>query len=217
MCSSKRFSSKVSEKYAQFSGVPQGLCYFLIVFSFPYHITMEKSRFLTSLQTLFVAFLVGGVALAFAPTNVRAQQQSMSLPSAKNAAYVELAGNGLLYTVNYDRYFTPQINGRIGFMRAGVSDVSLTAIPLTANYLIGSGGSKLELGVGPQILIVSVDVAGSDFAGFDEDATAVAGTATIGYRYQPRDGGFVFRIGLTPVFSQFGFQPWAGLSLGYSF
>jgi len=178
---------------------------------------MQNSRFFTSLRTLLVAFLVGGVALAFAPADARAQQQSMSLPSAKSAAYVEIAGNGLLYTVNYDRYFTPQISGRVGLMRAGVSGVSLTAIPLTANYFIGSGGSKLELGVGPQIFIVGIDVEGGEFAGFDEEGAAIAGTATVGYRYQPRDGGFVFRIGFTPSFSQFGFLPWAGLSLGYSF
>lgn len=173
----------------------------------------------TFLRTLFVAFLVAGVSVAFAPTDAQAQDMSkMSLPEAKNSVYVELAGNGLLYTVNYDRFFTPKITGRVGVMRAGVSDVSLTAIPLMGNYLVGSGGHKLELGLGPQILRVGIDVEGGDgFAGFDEEVTTIAGSATIGYRYQSMDGGFVFRVGFTPMFSQFGFQPWAGLSLGYAF
>jgi len=45
----------------------------------------------------------------------------------------------------------------------------------------------------------------------------VGGTATIGYRYQQNDGGFLFRIGFTPLFGSGGFQPWGGLSLGFSF
>lgn len=176
---------------------------------------MQKPRFSATLRRVLVAFLVGGAALAFAPADTCAQETP--LPPAKNAAYLEIAGNGLLYTVNYDRYFTPEITGRIGAMRFENSDVSLTAIPLTGNYLVGSSSSKLELGIGPQLLIIDIDEQREEFAGLDEDATTIAGTATIGYRYQPMDGGFVFRIGFTPSFSQSGLGLWGGLSLGYSF
>lgn len=161
--------------------------------------------------------LVGVLAFSATPAKAQMQDQEMMGPSAKNALYVELAGNSLIYSLNYDRRFSNKISGRVGLMRAGVSGVSLTAFPLMVNYLLGSGNHRFEIGAGPQIFLVSVDVPGDGFSGFDEDATAIAGTATIGYRYQPTDGGFVFRIGVTPSFSQFGFQPWGGLSLGYAF
>jgi len=163
---------------------------------------------------------MAGLAVALTPTDAQAQMEDTSsdaqMVEAKNSVFLELAGNGILYTVNYDRLFTPEFSGRIGIMRAGVSNVSLTAVPLTGSYLIGDGSHKFELGAGPELLVVSVDASG-DFGGFDEDATTVAGTATIGYRYQPRDGGFRFNVGLTPTFSQFGFLPWAGLGVGYTF
>ncbi|WP_022836174.1 hypothetical protein [Salisaeta longa] len=164
----------------------------------------------TFFQTLIAfLFLIGGLGSSAAPT---AQAQS-----AKNAIYTEVAGNSLLYSVNYDRRFSDKISGRLGVMTAGASGVSLTAFPLMGNYLLGSGSHRLELGLGPQIFLVSIDGGSGDLAGFDEEGTAIAGTATIGYRYQPMDGGFLFRIGFTPSFSQFGFLPWAGLSLGYAF
>ena len=64
---------------------------------------------------------------------------------------------------------------------------------------------------------------------------SVLGTATVGYRYQRADGGFIFRAGFTPFFGifsgekefvpyvptqyedNFSFVPWAGFSLGYGF
>jgi hypothetical protein len=40
-------------------------------------------------------------------------------------------------------------------------------------------------------------------------------TATIGYRSQPKEGGFLFRIGFTPLFDFSDFiLPWIGLSVG---
>jgi hypothetical protein len=38
------------------------------------------------------------------------------------------------------------------------------------------------------------------------------------YRSQPEDGGFMWKIGLTPVLASGAFIPyWAGLGLGYAF
>lgn len=180
--------------------------------------------------------LLLAVLMAFTVAPAQAQMEDQQNLSAKNSLYLEIAGNGILYTVNYDRRFTNKISGRLGVMRAGAFGVSFTAVPLTGSYLVGSGNHRFELGLGPQFLRVSVDASdavsgvtggtgnistsnsSSGGLGFDEDATTVAATGIIGYRYQPMNGGFVFRIGLTPTFAPgAGFLPWGGLSLGYSF
>jgi len=162
------------------------------------------------LRRILLSVLLAGAMLAFSPSATKAQ-------SAKNITYVELAGNSLLYSLNYERVITPKITGRVGLMQAGVGGVSFMIAPIMGNYLVGSGNHRLELGVGPQIFNVSIDTKGEDFGGFDESGTVVGGTATIGYRYQPTDGGFLFRIGVSPTFSSAGFLPWAGLSFGYAF
>lgn len=140
------------------------------------------------------------------------QAQTQAVP-ARDAVYVELLGNGVLYTVNYDRRFTDNLTGRVGLgVFGGV------AVPVMANYLFGEGRGRLELGGGVELIGAS-DV---DFGDLDEqeevrDSDALVGTATVGYRYQPATGGFVFRIGLTPLFSLDGGLPWLGISFGHAF
>jgi hypothetical protein len=142
---------------------------------------------------------------------------------ASNSLYLEILGNGAVYSLNYDRMFSNSMSGRIGIMNIPVDEatsgvdeddakVGLTTLPIMINYLKG-GNHKLEIGGGVVVIIVSADI--------KEIGTivgsGVVGTATFGYRYQPRAGGFNFRIGFTPIFGQGGFVPWGGLSLGYSF
>lgn len=91
---------------------------------------------------------------------------------------------------------------------------NIIVVPVMLNYLAREN-SRLELGAG--IVFVSVDDVGFLGIKSSEGGSAVAGTAVFGYRYQPRDGGFVFRIGLTPFFSGNGAEVSGGLSLGFSF
>ena len=49
-------------------------------------------------------------------------------------------------------------------------------------------------------------------------STTVFGTALIGYRYQPPDGGVLFRIGASMIAGRDGFFPlWPYASLGVTF
>jgi hypothetical protein len=162
-----------------------------------------------SLLLAAVALLVTG--------GLPAQAQNYS----RNSVYVELGGNGLLYSVNYDRRFTDHFGGRAGFMIfGGESDeltddqVSIAILPVMANYLVGLGSHRLELGVG-----LLFGVAGADTENFGTASTAGIGgvTTTFGYRYQPTGGGFLFRAGLTPFYSDGRPQLWGGVSVGYSF
>lgn len=144
---------------------------------------------------------------------------------APNALYVELLGNGGFYTINYERRFIEDLSVRLGFGFISVSATggsttsraSVMTIPLMANYLgIGNDRHHLELGAGLLLVYASAATssAGSIASG---SAFGVGGTATVGYRYQPRDGGFLFRAGFTPWFGAGGFQAWGGMSLGGAF
>jgi hypothetical protein len=144
--------------------------------------------------------------------------QARAIAAAPNAVYVELLGNGLLYTLNYDRLVTPNVAARVGFMGLGAASDSasaaVVAAPLMVSYLFGGGSSHLETGIGVMLAAGAVD----EVEGFeDESFSGAIGTATVGYRYQRPGGGFVFRAGVTPFFDTSGIAPWIGLSLGYGF
>lgn len=155
---------------------------------------------------------------------------------AKNAIYLDLLGPGLLYSINYDRVIVDDISARIGFSYFGVgasttdgsgattasAEFSYWAIPLTVSYLgVGSDTHMLELGGGGAI----VNFSGSGLLESDDEevssgasVTTGALTALVGYRRQPADGGFVFRIGLSPMMTfGAGVLPWGYLSLGAAF
>lgn len=134
---------------------------------------------------------------------------------AKNAIYLDIAGPGLLYAINYDRVIVKDVSARIGFSYfslgasaeadAGSASVefSYLAIPLTASYLgLGSESNMFELGGGGVIMNFSgsgiVEAEDAEVSA-GESVTTLAFTALAGYRHQPADGGFVFRIGASPL------------------
>jgi len=116
------------------------------------------------------------------------------------AAYVELAGNGFVYSVNGElpiaRNRTVRIGGMLlpGLAAAGTASI---------NQLFGRGSNYLVLG------------AGVTFGGGD-DINLNAGTATVGYRYM-RPGGLFFQFAATPFFHRHGVFPWTGISIGKSY
>ncbi|HEX8696164.1 MAG TPA: hypothetical protein VF746_27350 [Longimicrobium sp.] len=165
--------------------------------------------------------LAASLPLAARPA---AAQEEVQPPLARNAVYVELLGSGLLYSINYDRLITPSVAGRVGFMFVRAEDDSgdsgtIAIAPITASKLWGNGSSHFETGVG--LAVATADFDFGELDDFDEDAdlssTTVYGTGVLGYRYQRPGGGFLFRVGLTPIFTTNDFAPWFGLSFGYAF
>ena len=138
---------------------------------------------------------------------------------ARNAAYFELGGNGIVPTVNYERQLSERLHGRAGFgfvygeTEGGDDDLTFV-FPLMVNYLTHPAGNHhFEAGAG--VTFITGDA--QDLYDSDEGETIsnLIGTATAGYRYQKPGRGFVFRAGLTPVFDDSGILPWAGISFGY--
>jgi len=97
------------------------------------------------------------------------------------------------------------------------ASVGFTMIPIVANYLAGARAHKFELGLGVVPVIVSGSASDDGIGKVSGSATGVIGTGVIGYRFAPLEGGFNFRVGLTPVFGSWGFLPWPGISFGYGF
>jgi hypothetical protein len=144
---------------------------------------------------------------------------------AKNALHFELLGPAVIYSLNYERWFADDFSGRVGFSYFSLeatagedsAKASLLMVPLSVSYLgIGTPNHMLELGAGAVITHASagVEIGGSKSEGA---ATTAWGTAIVGYRYQPEDGGFMFRVGASPLISDDGVFTWPHLSLGGAF
>jgi hypothetical protein len=146
---------------------------------------------------------------------VRAQETAR----AQNV-FVEVGGQGLLFSANYDTRFGNRrdgLGGRIGVGYIAVDGSSLATFPLSLNYLLGKGKNFFEIGLG-----ATIASAKSDDFWFDDDeetsGTGTIGTMSFSYRLQPVDSGFSFRGGITPIFTKDFFIPYFfGLSLGYTF
>jgi hypothetical protein len=147
---------------------------------------------------------------------------------SRNLIFVELGGNGLLYTINYDRGLTDNFSVRVGLghlaeganpIGSGPSEIAAqaaTTVPVLFSYVHGKQSHRLEVGAGVTVLRSAGTPAMGNYAALPSDLSFMA-TGVIGYRYVPREGGFTYRAGFTPLISGGGFLPWAGLSFGYLF
>lgn len=170
-------------------------------------------------KTSLVQVLLIVSAFAFV-SNVPAYAQGVEGNGrpASNSIYVELGGGGICCSINAERLLTDQVALRVGGMYGRLLSSNLLVVPVTASALFGPRGysHRFELGAGLSMLRG------------DEDS-AVVGTAIIGFRYQPSEGGLFVRLAATPFFSPEGtgrlfsledtggFSLWAGVSIGYSF
>jgi hypothetical protein len=174
--------------------------------------------------------LAAMAAAALCATPALAQRRD-----ATSSLFVEGGGPGLLYSINYELLFDDDYGIRAGFgyqslsangSSGGGAPVSLFTVPILANYLVSFGSSALELGGGATI-IKSNGAANGNGLAVSEAGTVVLGTAILGYRYQPADGGFQFRIGIealvgkglalsNPDPNKIGVLPWGYVSIGFS-
>ncbi len=154
------------------------------------------------------------------------------LAQGNKSVFLELGGNGIGFSLNFDSRFTKSEKGfgfraGIGFFPAineGDADIiapstpSLLSIPIGINHLAGNAPHYFESGLGITYVHVSGKVS-SDFWGYSEDVTgsAIAFVPSIGYRYAKPGKAFQGRIFISPVIGSGGASFWAGLSVGYKF
>jgi hypothetical protein len=156
--------------------------------------------------------------------------------TAKNFVFVEALGSGGIYSINYDRLFSPTWAVRIGFsalsptisnLEAGVATLTqlrLTTIPITSAYIVNFPESPhhIELGGGITVLLGSLSVDVSNAGYTFTSLNGAAGQLLAAYRFQPKDGGFSLRAAFTPLYVAVpGLPPiaflWGGLSFGGTF
>lgn len=158
------------------------------------------------------------LALALSAAGTAAAQDTAGPTVASNTFFVELGGNALAYSLNYERFFTPKLGVRVGGMYLQADDdagesVNVGLFPVMATYLLGPGNSHFEIGGGLGLATAGVE----DIDIGNDRASTVYGTATFGYRYQKPEGGVMFRAGFTPIVASGNIIPWVGVGVGYAF
>lgn len=149
-----------------------------------------KKQFLITLILIFGFLVVTG----------QTKPKVIKLDYKRNAVYGEFLGNGLYYSINYERQFVLKDNERIT-VRIGLSDITLVT---EFNYLIGGKNNFFETG------------AGYTYFFSDPDNLVLI---RAGYRFQGNKG-LIFRIAPLWAFNtetdSFG-GFWCGFSVGYNF
>lgn len=147
---------------------------------------------------------------------------------AKNAGFIELGGNGGLYSLNFDRiYFYKEavkLSGRIGFTPLPHGHYFEQAYVIENNFIFLPNPHHLEFGIGATM-----------FRRYNEKPSSNNGDYAweniwfsiwrLGYRYQKQDDGLFFRAAITPAFMSHDalgnhpnyFQWSGGISVGMSF
>jgi hypothetical protein len=154
----------------------------------------------------------------------------------KNAVMFEIGGNGLAYSVNYERFLRKNFNARAGFSLFNIIEsqtdksMIIMSYPISCNYLINIGRQKhfIETGIGLMNLITSGDLV--DYKGVTN--YYLNPFLNFGYRYEPTKNRLLYRVGLSPFLgtksltnpTEQGFQPlgsivqiWGYMGIGYKF
>jgi len=182
---------------------------------------------------LFIAF---SLFIMFCSLTVNAQVNTSDSTATSdntankyNSVFVELGGNGLYYTVNYDRLFKFSdyiyISRRVGLHYSNNllgNNYRFIGIPLEISGLIPiSDRHFLEIGAGITILN---RLKNSD----NHNETLAILALRAGFRYQRPNGGFFFKAGFTPLYNFYVDHPlpntnyfsWfflPGIAFGYTF
>lgn len=142
--------------------------------------------------------------------------------TAAKSVYFELGGPGIA-SFNYDMRLMKKENGlgfRVGVGGFKIDETSALFVPIGLNYLLGKDERNyFEIGTGVTFVSIkdTYDDPYYDDEG-DDEFKSTFGHLFFGYRLQPKNGGFIFRAGLNPIFGKGYFVPYyAGVSFGYKF
>ena len=164
------------------------------------------------------------VSIAFFNQSLSAQEESV----ANKVFYSELGGPGVIMSANFDSRFTSNERLGLGYRIGngfGYSEIinqrdyvirTYYSIPAGLNYVLGKPNSAhtFEIGAGLTFLTRKVSL----YHYNNEKPGHVIGFLTFMYRKVPVNGGFSFRIGLTPIIGTGGdLCPSGAVGFGYAF
>lgn len=151
-------------------------------------------------------------------TIISYSQKTEEVSSPAQTVFIEIGGNGLLFSANYDTRFSRKqsgIGGRVGLGFFGGSGGGILTVPIGINYLAGKAPNFLEAGLGYTYATFT--------AADGDDLFSGSGSVifpSIGYRYQQKNKGLMARIVLSPAIAVSNGGGWfffAGIGLGYKF
>ncbi len=155
-----------------------------------------------------------------------AYAQDTAPPARHNTVYVELLGNGGLYSLNYERALTPALRVRAGAAAWRTqsfwsdAETRMRTFPVMLHLVPGRGAHHLEAGIGVLPGHRGRERAVGESGGF------VSLIGLVGYRYEPPQRRFVYRAGFAPFYGfgdasiaypEEGFLPSLGFSFGARF
>jgi hypothetical protein len=169
------------------------------------------------------------IVLLLMTININAQNHS-------NLLYGEIGGNGLFYSINYERVLSKNFRAKVGLSYLHIIEKGtnynhdIITFPITASYLypIGKKGHIIEAGLGVMFLISRGNIV--EYRATTDLFPNI--TSILAYRYEKPTSRFSFKVGLTPffgmkslteksgtAFSPLGnqFQLWGGIGIGYKF
>lgn len=177
--------------------------------------------------------------LSFLSLSLFSAAQSATETTARKNLFIEVGGNGMVFSIAGETRFKPGADGwGIKLGAGGFTDSyeELLTVPAQVNYLATKNGRDfVEVGMGATFL--HYDEKNDNFYSSYPGQTyyysvfptelvnltikkpnSMYGTLTLGYRRQPANGGLLWGIALTPHFNGNGFWPlWGGIKFGYSF
>lgn len=168
-----------------------------------------------SISTFVLLLLINSTIVA---QQIESSENNEAIKSPKNSIYVEFAGNGISYSLNYDYRIKEKIVARVGANYAPTLVAPGVGVLTYGSYLFGKEDEFFELGAG-LLYVFSEEPA---LVPFVDNSGSIEGgilTGTIGYRYQSAKRPVLFKASLTPFYSFFADRMFisAGLSIGYTF
>lgn len=148
-------------------------------------------------------------ALSYYPAKDDTTKQTTTVKK-ENLAFIEILGNGLVLTLNYERYFTDNLSFRAGFG----TDIffNSTYMPLLFNY---SFEKPFELGIGIVTYNFKTGHRGAKIFGKKESGVFI--TSLIGFKH--KINWMLLKFSFTPFYNPetSKIQFYAGLSIGIVF
>jgi hypothetical protein len=159
------------------------------------------------MKSLFTIILSCSISILFAQKDtvklreISRQTKNVVTDRPPQALYFLIGGSGPILSVNYDRRLQKKVNG-IGFAAGlgfyGISGISIFSVPVSINYLIGRSTHFMEVAAGTTF----ISAAATDIFDGGGSGSVFIHHINAGYRYQPTRGGFFFRGGISPLFSE---------------
>lgn len=156
---------------------------------------------------------------------------------AFNTIYLGIGENAVKYSINFEHEFRNNWSLRGGFSK----QATFIALPISGHYMIGKQSNRFDIGAGvvihtfegferpafsDQPQFESTEVTYTDSFSYHREETRKTGLArfvSVGYKYQPVEGGFFFKANLA-LMHKFGYTsefgrtyPYPGIGAGYSF